>query len=155
LSEEQIEWPEFVGIQGPSVSHFLLCEKVLTEEDGVQSLIRVIDYWAANGAEPPYTIEPTLAIGLSGLKELVGETFWVLAYEVTSEQGGLRMFSAQLTIPEGVEQLKLTVTPRMDLPRLGNYRFSLVFQGVELVGVDFEMRASPVSPPERPDEGAA
>ena len=46
--------------RGPYLAAAVLCERVLTEQDGVNSLIRIVDRitHTATGPEPPLTLQP-------------------------------------------------------------------------------------------------
>jgi len=46
--------------RGPYLAAAVLCERVLTEQDGVNSLIRIVDRitQTATGAEPPFDLPP-------------------------------------------------------------------------------------------------
>ena len=59
--------PKHVGLGGPYPATAVLCEKALKEEDGVPSLIRIVERFNIAGPSPsiqPTAVSPMLVLGL-------------------------------------------------------------------------------------------
>lgn len=64
--QNRLTVPPYEPIKGPYVSYMLICEKILREQDGVQSFIRATDAFSTNGGQLPIEFKPYVAIGLRG-----------------------------------------------------------------------------------------
>lgn len=145
-------WPDFEPVRKPYVSHFLMIDKLLTEVDGVQSFIRIVDLFAANGSSPPFNVAPTLSIGVRGVEGKGEIELNLLGHSIeTDDTPRVMVFFSTVVVPDdlGTDSITLNVIPALSLPHLGNYRFSLIAGGRELGRIDFVMQQSPVPIEER------
>jgi hypothetical protein len=85
--------------RGPYLAAAVLCERVLTEKDGVNSLIRIVDRitHTATGPEPPLTLQP------------FKHTFWLYVSFKSGSARGVKDLSIRIQKPSGDSPPALTL----------------------------------------------
>ncbi len=138
--------PPYEPIKGPYVSYMLICEKILREQDGVQSFIRATDAFSTNGGQLPIEFKPYVAIGLRGASgEYVGTVFYLVVRRIGASPDMPPNFATALQTAEDVPAVDLTaeIGP-IDISEFGEYRISVIADGRELSAIEFQIQEDPL-----------
>jgi uncharacterized protein DUF6941 len=142
--------PPREGLSGPHVGAAFLCEKVLTERDGVPSFIRVVDRFSVSvlpvGVQlppgitpPPKTIQFMLAIMLKAGQLPVGRyTMKVIVIKPDGEEQGSQDFSVFFN---GTDDHGIAVISPMSIPEPdeGLHWFDVHFEGNPIARIPFRV----------------
>ena len=128
---------------GPHLSAAFLCEKVLTERDGVYSIIRMVDRFTLPvfknvppGVQiPPPVVQGTLVVAVKGGGLPAGK-YTIKAVGQKPDGGFLPEGNAQVFFPGGEDNGIFIAFPiGLAMPDEGLYWFDIYFEGVQLTRV--------------------
>lgn len=128
---------------GPHVAAALICERVITEGDGVLSIIRVVDRFtfSASGTAPPaemppMTIAPQMVIALKSDQARGRYTLKL----VIQEPGGQReqVSEQDVNLKAGNQGVNIIIGMQLTLKQEGTYWIDVLF-GSEKYGQEDEL----------------
>lgn len=118
---------------GPHLAIAVLCEKVITEGDGVMSIIRVIDrvIQTATGAEPPEDMPPFLVENIQMVIALKSDQargrYMIKIIIEDPHVGRVQVGEQDVNLKPGNQGINLVVGMRLELAYEGIYWMDVMF----------------------------
>ncbi len=139
-----------MSTQKPSVKLACLCEKVLTEKDGVQTLIRVVDQFSIRPVPPKVLeasspqIELTLVVALSSHGMVTGKhDLGVQVFGPTKAAGDVQHLEVEFQ-PGWTAGVSLVATVQVAVVKnFGDCRIEVSFDGELLTVIPFTLSEAP------------
>lgn len=142
--------PNIPEEQGPFITAALLCERVLIEQDGVKSAIRIVDrvVHQAIGPNPPEQMMPfhhslTLLVSMKAGWHIRGSRN--IEIRLVKPTGESDQFAKQTVFFEGEEDrgVDLLIQLVMNVERAGLYWFHVNFEGRTLARIPMRIIYAP------------